>query len=115
MCFSKVILAVFGAPLLFFTSASEAACRQERTIGNDYYKAKYNCEVVLNGDAKLCEPTANGLWTCQCMVGCRDGKFTRTIGTDYYKAKYNCEVVLNGSAKHCQPGTNGLWYCDCYY
>lgn len=94
------------------------SCRNERSIGADYLQAKYNCEVIIKGNATNCQPYGN-MWGCSCSVcpngGAGAGNFTRTIGSSYGQARYNCEIVLKGMANDCQPSTNGLWYCSCNY
>lgn len=112
----RLILVVMT--LLFAGVSYAQSCRQERTIGADWNQARYNCEVILKGDANNCQPYGR-MWGCSCSVcpngGSSSGRFTRTTGTDWGQARYNCEMVLRGTASNCQPSTNGLWYCTCHY
>lgn len=106
--------------LFAFMSHAQSSCSSSRTIGADYNQAKYNCEVIINGNAINCQPYGN-IWACACQQcptnsgGGAGNNFRRTIGADYNQARYNCEVILNGRAGMCQPSTNNLWYCDCNY
>lgn len=110
----KITLVIMS---IFLSSLSQAqTCKETKSIGADYFQAKYNCEVIIGGNAQSCVPYGN-MWSCSCVTcpSSGSGHFTRTIGSDYNQARYNCEVILKGRAGMCQPSTNRLWYCDCNY
>ena len=102
--------------LLVTGLANAQSCRDEKSIGVDYYQAKYNCEVVLQGNAVNCTPYGS-MWGCSCSIcpAAGSGNFTRITGVSYDNAQYNCEIVLKGRAANCQPSVNNLWYCECSY
>jgi hypothetical protein len=53
--------------LALSTPAFSQTVRKVRTIGVDYFGAKSNCEVILNGDARNCQP-AGSMWYCDCYI-----------------------------------------------
>lgn len=102
--------------LLLGSFSYAQSCRNESTIGTSWHQARYNCEVVLNGNANNCQPYGN-MWGCSCAICPNNNgvRSTRTTGTSWDQARYNCEMILKGRSNNCQPSTNNLWYCTCYY
>lgn len=115
----KILLICVG--LFLLGRIASASCKEDSTFGADFYQARYNCEVILKGDAYDCHRTGQNMYVCSCEFSCSDNnsrsdeKFTRTIGVGEDQAVTNCEVILKGHAGRCSRGPNELVYCDCFY